>query len=126
MKRRDAIAVLIAGAIVVFGLLAVFAVELSNNQAKSKTDIETRVHERSVLAAALIDSLFQTSARTAGPQDVKLFGGPTVSPRLLERAKGRNVYAVLLDSSGAVLAHSRGFTPQARADLPRSAALRLL
>jgi signal transduction histidine kinase len=126
MKRRDAIAVLIAGAIVVLGLLSVFAIELSNNQAKSKRDIESRVHERSVLAAALIDSLFQTSASTAGPQDAKLYGTPTVPPRLLQRAKGRNVYAVLLDASGNVLAHSSGFTPQARADLPRSVALRLL
>jgi signal transduction histidine kinase len=126
MKRRDAIAVLIAGAIIVFGLLTVFAVELSNNQAKSKADIESRVHERSVLAAALIDSLFQTSATTAGPQDAKLYGAPTVSPRLLEHAKGHSLYAVLLDSSGNVVAQSSGFTPQARGDLARSAALRLL
>jgi signal transduction histidine kinase len=126
MKRRDAIAVLIAGAIVVFGLLAVFAVELSNNQAKSKADIESRVHERSVLAAALIDSLFQTSATTAGPQDAKLYGAPTVSPRLLQHAKGHSLYAVLLDSSGDVVAQSSGFTPQARAGLTHSAALRLL
>ncbi len=126
MKRRDAIAVLIAGAIVVLGLLSVFAIELSNNQAKSKADIESRVHERSVLAAALIDSLFQTSATTAAPQDAKLLGGPTVSPRLLEHAKGHSLYAVLLDSSGNVVSHTSGFTPQARADLARSAALRLL
>lgn len=126
MKRRDVIAVLIAGAIVIFGLLAVFAVELSNNQAKSKKDIESRVHERSVLAAALIDSLFQTSARMVAVQDAKLYGTPTVSPRRLEKAKGRGPYAVLLDSSGDVLAHSSGFTPQARAGLAHSSAVRLL
>ena len=60
MKRREAVAGLIVGALVVLALMAVFAVELSDNQAKSKQDIESRVHERSVLAAALIDSLFQS------------------------------------------------------------------
>ena len=44
-------------------LLTVFAIELSNTQAKSKRDVTTRVHERAVLAAALIDSLFQTAGQ---------------------------------------------------------------
>ena len=46
--------------------------------------------------------------------------------RLLDRAAKNNRYLVLLDASGAVLAHSKGFNSIARADLPSSAALKLL
>ncbi|MFZ0041680.1 MAG: hypothetical protein WAK93_10260, partial [Solirubrobacteraceae bacterium] len=83
MRRREAVAGLVIGAMVVLALLTVFAIELSDNQAKSKQDIENRVHERSVLAGALIDSLFQSSSRTAAAADAKLYGTPTVSKALL-------------------------------------------
>jgi hypothetical protein len=36
MKRREGIAVLIAGAMIVLGLMTVFAVELSDDQSKSR------------------------------------------------------------------------------------------
>ena len=48
MKRNERIAALFAGALVILALLAVFAVELSDNQAKSRQDIKNRVHERAV------------------------------------------------------------------------------
>ncbi|MEA2213539.1 MAG: hypothetical protein QOF83_3487 [Solirubrobacteraceae bacterium] len=126
MKRRDVLAVMVTGAVVVLGLLTVFAIEISNTQAKSKTDVENRVHERSVLAAALIDSLFQTSALTSARADARLLGGATVSVGRLNRLAATNHYAVLVDPSGHVIAHSRGFTAQARKDLAQSAAMRLL
>jgi signal transduction histidine kinase len=126
MKRKERIAVLFVGAMIVLALLTVFAVELSENQAKSHQEIESRVHERGVLTAALLDSLFQTSARLTVTQDVKLYGTPTVANRPLDKSRGTNAYVVLLDRSGHVLAHSPGFTAQARNDLRISAALRLL
>lgn len=126
MKRRDAVAALIVGLMIVLALMAVFAIELSGSQAKSKRDVEARVHERSVLAGALIDSLFQSSARSSLAQDVRLYGAPRVSDALLERNRLSNRYLVLVGASGDVLAHSRGFTRQARADLATSAALTLL
>jgi signal transduction histidine kinase len=126
LRRKEGIAALIAAALVVLALLTVFAVELSDNQSKSRQDIESRVHERAVLAGALLDSLFQTSASSTLAQDMRLYATPTVSDRLLERNRRTNAYLVLLDRGGHVLAHSDGFTTQARNDLRISAALRLL
>ncbi|HEV3128657.1 MAG TPA: ATP-binding protein [Solirubrobacteraceae bacterium] len=107
------------------GLLTVFAIELADTQAKSKRDVKQRVHERGVLAAALIDSLFGTVVQQI-PQDERLYGARVVSARALDRQQQQNAYIAVLDSSGRVLAHSRGFTAQARQDLGRSAALPLV
>jgi signal transduction histidine kinase len=126
MKRKERIAALFAGALLVLALLTVFAVELSDNQSKSRQDIKNRVHERAVLAGALLDSLFQTSAHSTLAADTKLYGTPTVANSLLEKSRHANAYVVLLDKSGNVVAHSAGFTPQAHADLKISEALRLL
>jgi signal transduction histidine kinase len=125
MKRKEGVAALVVGATIVLALLTVFAIELSDNQAKSKRDIESRVHERSVLAGALIDSLFQSSVKSI-PHDAKTYGAGTVPNSLLDQQAAKNAYAVLLDATGNVLAYSRGFTAQARADLAASAALKLL
>jgi len=110
MKRREGIAVLIAGAMIVLGLMTVFAVELSDNQSKSRHDIQTRVHERAVLAGALLGSLFQTSAHSTLVQDTRRYGTPTVADSLLEKNRRTNDYLVLVDKAGNVLAHSQGFT----------------
>ncbi len=117
---------MVTGAVIVLGLLAVFAIELSDTQAKSKADVEGRVHERSLLAAALIDSLFQTSANSSAATDARQLGAPRVPARRLESLKATSRYVVLLDPSGRVIAHSRGFTAQAQFNLTRSLALRLL
>src|SRR5438105_4573872 len=115
---------LLAG-LIVLAMLTLFALELSNTQAKSKADVRARVHERSVLAAALIDSLFQAVAQQV-PQDELRYGARVVSARTLDAAAQQNAYLALLDPRGRVLASSRGFTVQARGDLPRSAALSLV
>jgi signal transduction histidine kinase len=126
MKRREGIAVLIAGAMIVLGLMTVFAVELSDNQSKSRNDIQSRVRDRAVLAGALLDSLFQTSARSTLAQNTRLYGTPSVADSLLEKNRRTNDYLVLVDKAGHVLAHSQGFTAQARSDLRISESLRLL
>jgi hypothetical protein len=126
MKRKERNAALFTGALLVLVLLTVFAVELSDNQAKSRQDIKNRVHERAVLAGALLDSVFQTSAHSTLTADTKLYGTPTVADGVLEKSRGTNAYLVLVDKSGNVVAHSDGFTPQARSDLKISEALRLL
>jgi len=125
MKRREAIFALFGAAALVLALLAVFAIELANTQAKSKRDVEARVHERAVLAAGLIDSLFNTAEQQV-PSQLKLYGTATVSRRTMNANRGQDTYVALLDGSGRVLVASRGFTAQARADLPISAALRLV
>jgi signal transduction histidine kinase/DNA-binding response OmpR family regulator len=125
LRKRAAVLALVSSAVVVLGLLVVFAIELSNTQAKSKADVEARVHERAVLAGALIDSLVQTLSQGI-PQDQKRFGAPVVSRATMNRYLGEDDYLVLLDPSGHILASSRGFTAQARADVSMSSALALV
>ena len=114
-----------AAAVVGLALLTVFAIELSNTQAKSKSDVEARVHERAVLAGALIDSLFQTVTQQV-PQEVKIYGGAHVSAATMNAHRASNAYVALLNSSGTVLAASDGFTPQVLATIKTSGALALV
>jgi signal transduction histidine kinase len=125
MKRREGVPALIAGALIVLGVMAVFAIELANTEAKSRDDVKARVHERGVLAAALIDSLFQTTAQQV-PTYQRLYGGAVVSSSTLSAHKQTNTYLAVLDSSGRVLASTPGFTPSVASKLPGSAALRLV
>lgn len=122
---RRWVVVLATALLVVLGLLAVFAVALANTQAKSKRDVESRVHERAVLTAALIDSLFHSTLVQAA-QDEKTYGSRVVSVQAVNAARDQSAYAALLGPSERILASSAGFTPQARADLKVSAALALI
>lgn len=122
---RKAAVILVAATVVVLAVLTVFALELSDTQAKSRGDVIARVHERSVLAAALIDSLLH-SADTEIKVYQARYGGPMVPDRALNRIRQQNTYVALVTPGGRVLAASRGFTSQARADLARSAALALV
>jgi signal transduction histidine kinase/DNA-binding response OmpR family regulator len=125
VTRRGATLPLFVAAVVVCSLLAVFAIELSDTQAKSKADIESRVHERAMLAGALIDSLAQT-LETGTQQDEVRYGARVVSAATMDRYRQTEPYAVLLDGSGRVLAASRGFTPEGRADVTQSSAVALV
>ena len=75
MRRRDAIATLVVGALIVLALLAVFAIDLSNNQARSRSDIESQAHQRAVLVAGLIDSVFGAVSKP-DPQLLAEYGTP--------------------------------------------------
>jgi diguanylate cyclase (GGDEF)-like protein len=110
----------------VLALLTVFASQLANTQAKSRRDIETRLHARSVLAAALLDSLLQTDQQQGVPLYERGFGGARVSSRALDAARQQSTYVAVVDLAGHVLAASRGFTMQARLDLRISAAMALV
>ena len=106
-------------------MLTVFSIELSDTQAKSKGGIEVEVHQRAQLAEALIASLFQTVQQQV-PQDTKTYGAPSVSNQTMDAQQGQNAYVVLIGADGKLLASSSGFTAQARAELPSSAALALV
>jgi signal transduction histidine kinase len=125
VKRRDARLALVAAALIGLALLAVFAIELSNTQAKSKKDIEARVHERAVLAGALIDGLFQTVTQNLS-LDTKTYGGASVTTATMNLHVGNNKFVALLNSSGGVIAASSSFNAQARADLSHSQAVALV
>lgn len=126
MKLNKSVPVIVAGACVILALLTVFAIELSDTQANSKSGIETQVHGRSVLAAALISGLFQSSVQSSETLLPKQYGTATVSSKALTTQAGQGGYAVLLDGSGNVLAASAGFTAEAQAELPKSAALTII
>jgi len=115
-------ALLLGAGVIVLALLATFAVALADNQASSKAAIKSRVHERAVLAAALVQSLFSTITQQI-PADAKTFGGTNVSNALLEHNRGANTYLVLLGSDGRLLAASNGLTGRLRSQLPGSRAV---
>lgn len=112
MRRREAVAALVVGALIALGLLAVFAIKLSDNQTRSRADLETQAHQRAVLVAELIDSLFATAA-TPNSQLQAEYGMPVVSQKTLDRTRGSNLFVALMDGDGRMLAASKGFTPQA-------------
>ena len=125
MRSKRAGLIAIVGALIVLALLAVFALELANTQTRNRNEVTGRVHDRAVLAAALIDSLFQTVQQQI-PQDSVTYGGQTVSSQVLDANAGQDIYLALLDAQGNVIAGSSGFNAQARAELPSSSALALV
>ena len=126
VKVNKTALIITVGAGVVFALLAVFALELSNNQARSRHNVEGQVRDRAVLSAALIDSLFQ-SVQQQVPQDEQTYGTRVVTGAQMQAALTQgDVYSALLGSDGRVLATSAGLSPQAQAQLNSSAALALL
>jgi signal transduction histidine kinase len=123
--RRRATSLLLASAVIVVGLLVVFAIDLSNSQANSKASVESRVHERAVLAGALVDSLF-ASVEQGVPADSRVFGGRTVSAAALDKQLAGNAYLAVLGPHATVLASTSGFTSQARGELQKSGAVKLV
>jgi signal transduction histidine kinase len=108
LKLRNATAVL-ASAIVLLGLAATFAIELSNTQARSKADVRNRVTQRATLAAALIDSIFGTVSQSTALYE-HLYGGATISQATLDANVQNNAYVAILNKSGSLLAGSTGVT----------------
>jgi signal transduction histidine kinase len=116
MKRKQGLAALVAGAVIVVALLAVFAVELSGNQAKSRKGLETQAHQRAQLVAGLVDTVFQAVSQPA-PALLATYGRPKVPDSALQRNRGNSLFLALLAPDGHVLAHSSGFTAQAAATI---------
>jgi signal transduction histidine kinase len=125
MGRKRANVLLVGSAVVVVALLIVFAVELSNTQANSKAAIKSRVHERAVLAGALVSSLFSTVTQEI-PADARKFGGKTVNAAALNAEVGSNAYLAVLAPDGTVLASSSGFTKRAGTDVANSGVVKLV
>jgi signal transduction histidine kinase len=124
LQRRGATALLLGAGVVVLGLLATFAVGLSNTQASSKADVKARVHERAVLAGALIESLFSTVQEQI-PADAKLYGTRQISAALLAQQRGTAAYLAVLSPDGRVLA-SAGLNSHWRAQLGGARAIKLV
>ena len=125
MKRQKTILAFGTAACVVVALLAGFAFELASTQTKSKADVVAHVHEGAVLSGALISSLFNAVAQQA-PQDAKKYGAATVTASSMDANRQSNAFTALVDGQGNVIAHSSGFSSQAREDVRTSAGLALV
>lgn len=125
MRSKRAGLVAIVGACIVLALLVVFALELSDTQTRNRNEVRQQVHDRAVLASALINSLFQTVQQQL-PQDAQAYGGQSVSNQLLDANAAQNLYLVLLDARGELLASSKGFDTRSLSALRSSAALGLV
>lgn len=112
-RRRRAITAFVAAALLT--VLAAFALELADTQAKSRADVVERVQERAMIAAGLIDALFASAAQS--PEPARLYGGKVVSDATMEKERRTSTYLALLGPDGAVLAASKGLPAgfQARA-----------
>lgn len=124
LRGREATALLLGAGIIVLGLLATFAIALSDTQASSKAAIETRVHQRAVLAASLVNSLFAT-VKDQIPADAKTFGGRHLSHSLLRKERGTAAFLAVLDASGRVIASS-GLDRRTRSALVGTRAVKLV
>ena len=126
MRHSKAVIAIVVGACITLALLTVFAIELSNNQAKSRSDIQVEVHERSQVAAALMSSLIDTSVQGV-TQQPQTYGSPTVTNQSLNAKEGsQKGFLVLIGPDGKILASSSGFTQQARSEIPNSNAVALV
>jgi signal transduction histidine kinase len=116
---------LLGAGVVVLGLLATFAVALSNTQASSKAAIKARVHERVVLSAALVQSVF-SSIQQQIPGDAKTFGGRHIGAAALRSNLGTGgKYVAVISPAGRVLA-SVDMNKRSRSELLGSRAVRLV
>lgn len=121
MKLNRAVMVLVATACVVLAALTVFAIELNSNQTKSRHDIEAQIHDRAVLAGALIDSLFATASQ---PPTERIYYQQVVTDQDLQAASSSgDVYDALLSQDGSVIAHTSGISATAAAQLGASGAV---
>ncbi|MBV9820527.1 MAG: hypothetical protein JOZ07_19530 [Solirubrobacterales bacterium] len=103
-------------AMIVMALLAVFAVQLADNQANSRQNLERTAQQRAVLVTGLVDEVFAATSQPAATT-LAQYGTQTVADAELQRNLGASDYLALYASSGDLVAHTRGFTAQARADL---------
>ena len=124
-RQRRATVILVSTGVLVLGVLVVLAIALSSTQAASKSEIEARVRDRAVVAAALVNSLFATVDQQA-PATEREFGGAKPSDALLNKGQGSSAYLTVLTESGQVLASSTGFTPRAQTELLHSGVLKLI
>src|SRR4051794_9464198 len=93
--------------------LAGLGASLHKSQTKARAAIESRFAERARLSAALIDSLFTSSAAVSQARNAQRFGSPRVSTATLEAeaARGRLASLVLLRADGTIIARAARTPP---------------
>jgi signal transduction histidine kinase len=124
LDRRRANGVVGVAALIVVVALVLFAVQLSDSQTSTRQHAVSSFLDRAQVASALTQAVIASAAAT--PEEIRQYGSPTVSGRLLDEtvAKGHLAYAVVLNQRGRVLAASQSFTPTDHAQVLSSAALK--
>jgi diguanylate cyclase (GGDEF)-like protein/PAS domain S-box-containing protein len=100
---------LVVAVVLTLASLAGLGASLHKSQTKARTAIESRFTERARLSAALIDSLFTSSAAVSQARNTQRFGTPHVSASTLdaEAARGRLASLVLLRADGTIIARAK-------------------
>ena len=118
-KRRlvgQRLGVLVAAAVVVFGLLGAFGFELIHSQGESRRQAERSFQAEARITAELTSSLFGSTVSSATSQVAKSFGGERISDASLAKLVQQShlPYALVVDGRGGVLAASAGTPAGAR------------
>ena len=105
---RDATPALWIAALLTLAALAGLGTSLHSSQTKARDRTEDRFAERARLSAALMDSLFASSASASQTRNAQRFGGARVTAARLgaEARRGRLGSLVLLRADGSVIARS--------------------
>ena len=111
-------AVVFAAAILIAALVF-FALQLGDNQADSRAEIEKRFDERPQITASLTESLFTATTSTSGEEQTAQFGGADVTDADLTKAseEDQNVFSALYDDAGELIAVSEGVSPEVEEEL---------
>jgi signal transduction histidine kinase len=110
LTSRKTRIVLLAAAVLIGAVLVAFAVAVIDGRSTERAAAERRFNDQAQVSAALIQSIFDSSAGTLAQQNAERFGGPRIDPRALQAfvKRGQLSYAVVLDERGEVLEATAG------------------
>src|SRR5438045_2775700 len=97
-SRRHAVGV---SAVALVVLLAGLAFALQHAQSRAKADNDKRFHDRTAIAAALVDSQFASATGQMVEGATAAVSAPSVDPRALDKVRAEGLTSVIvLDAAG--------------------------
>ena len=105
----------VAFTLVAFAALGVGAFLLARSQEKQRDDARDRFGQRAEIASSLLDSLFVVAFAGTASEASERFGGDDIDVRQLESRLGTSRYAVIVDTTGRILAQTKN-TPAETAE----------
>src|SRR5215218_6573016 len=107
LRARRAKAIVGGATLVVLVVLGLFAVQLNASQSGLHDRAVSRFRDRAQVISALTQAILASAS--AVPEAQQRYGGPKVSPAVLDRAskQGRLAYSVLLNERGQIISASR-------------------
>ena len=119
LTSRKTRIVMLASAVLIGAVLLAFAIAMLNARADRREAADERFQSEAQISAAVIESLFSSSAAQAAQEYGEKLGTPEVDPKALEAIKrrGRLAYALVLDERGRVLAETSGADDSVRGSI---------